>query len=199
MPGGVFSTAKLHAMTIRESATDGSDFTNPDADYRRLFLGEDGKLHVKDSAGTVTDPYTGGSFTAVQASSVTGDGSGNLTNSTTGSWVDVTSASITFTTTARRVKLGFIGVAANDNASGLTSFTFDVDGSPQGGTLGLVRDQMDGTASRFRNVSFTFMTAALTAASHTFKVQWRVSTGTSTLLNASASAVWHFWAEECPT
>src|SRR6187551_3470225 len=42
-------------MTIRESANDGSDFTNPGADYRRLFLGEDGQLHVKDSAGTVTD------------------------------------------------------------------------------------------------------------------------------------------------
>jgi hypothetical protein len=55
MPGGIFSTAKLFGMTIRESATDGSDFTNPDADYRRLFLGEDGQLHVKDSAGSVTD------------------------------------------------------------------------------------------------------------------------------------------------
>lgn len=60
MPGGVFSTAKLHAMTIRESANDGSDFTSPDADYRRLFLGEDGLLHVKDSAGTVSSPYTSG-------------------------------------------------------------------------------------------------------------------------------------------
>jgi hypothetical protein len=55
MAGGVFSSAKLNGMTIRESATDGSDFTNPDADYRRLFLGEDGQLHVKDSAGAVTD------------------------------------------------------------------------------------------------------------------------------------------------
>jgi hypothetical protein len=52
---GLFSLAKLFGMTIRESANDGSDFTNPDADYRRLFLGEDGQLHVKDSAGAVTD------------------------------------------------------------------------------------------------------------------------------------------------
>jgi hypothetical protein len=52
---GLFSVAKLFGMTIRESATDGSDFTNPDADYRRLFLGEDGQLHLKDSAGAVTD------------------------------------------------------------------------------------------------------------------------------------------------
>lgn len=52
---GLFSLHRLFGITIRESATDGSDFTNPDADYRRLFLGEDGQLHVKDSAGTVTD------------------------------------------------------------------------------------------------------------------------------------------------
>lgn len=50
-----FSTTPLFGMTIRESANDGSDFTNPGADYRRLFLGEDGQLHVKDSAGAVTD------------------------------------------------------------------------------------------------------------------------------------------------
>jgi hypothetical protein len=55
MAGGVFSEAQLFGMTIRESATDGSDFTNPGVDYRRLFLGEDGLLHLKDSAGTVTD------------------------------------------------------------------------------------------------------------------------------------------------
>jgi hypothetical protein len=52
---GLFSLEKLFGITIRESANDGSDFTNPDADYRRLFLGEDGQLHVKDSAGAVTD------------------------------------------------------------------------------------------------------------------------------------------------
>ena len=48
------SEAQTYGLTIRESATDGSDFTTPPADYRRLFLGEDGTLHVKDSAGTVT-------------------------------------------------------------------------------------------------------------------------------------------------
>lgn len=49
------SDALTYGLTIRESANDGSDFTNPSADYRRLFLGEDGQLHVKDSAGAVTD------------------------------------------------------------------------------------------------------------------------------------------------
>jgi len=48
-------THKTFAIKIRESATDGSDFSNPDADYRVLFLGEDAGLHLKDSAGAVTD------------------------------------------------------------------------------------------------------------------------------------------------
>lgn len=47
-------THKIYAIKIRESADDGSDFSNPDTDYRMLFLGEDGNLHAKDSAGTVT-------------------------------------------------------------------------------------------------------------------------------------------------
>lgn len=64
---GLFSAAKLFGMTIRESATDGSDFTNPDADYRRLFLGEDGLLHLKDSAGTVTDVGGGSGSVATDA------------------------------------------------------------------------------------------------------------------------------------
>jgi hypothetical protein len=76
MAGGVFSTAKLHAMTIRESATDGSDFTNPDADYRRLFLGEDGQLHVKDSAGAVTD--IGSATTADHNHTAAGGDGGDL-------------------------------------------------------------------------------------------------------------------------
>jgi|SRR6185503_6775073 len=54
-----FSLANLFGITLRESANDGSDFTNPDADYRRLFLGEDGLLHLRDSAGTVTTPGVG--------------------------------------------------------------------------------------------------------------------------------------------
>lgn len=52
------NTTLIYGVHIRESATDGSDFTNAAADYRVLFLGEDGLLHVKDSSGTVTSPYS---------------------------------------------------------------------------------------------------------------------------------------------
>ena len=41
-------------IILQEAADDGSDFSNPSADYRVVFLGEDGSLHAKDSSGTVT-------------------------------------------------------------------------------------------------------------------------------------------------
>lgn len=69
------SEALTFGLTIRESATDGSDFTNPVADYRRLFLGEDGNLHLRDSAGTVTD--VGGSSGAVATDAIW-DAAGDL-------------------------------------------------------------------------------------------------------------------------
>jgi hypothetical protein len=57
---GAIEDEKAYALLIRESADDGSDFTNPPADYRRLFVGEDGDIHLKDPAGTVTDFPAGG-------------------------------------------------------------------------------------------------------------------------------------------
>lgn len=51
------NTTLIYGIHLRESADDGSDFSNAAADYRVLFLGEDGFLHVKDSSGTVTDAY----------------------------------------------------------------------------------------------------------------------------------------------
>lgn len=47
-------------LIVQEAASDGSDFSNPAADYRVFFIGEDGDLHLKDSAGTVTDFPEGG-------------------------------------------------------------------------------------------------------------------------------------------
>lgn len=82
---GLFSLTKIFGVTIRESATDGSDFTNPDADYRRLFLGEDGALHLKDSAGSVTDVAAGGDS---HGSSIAYDLGGDVTMTTANTGYD---------------------------------------------------------------------------------------------------------------
>jgi hypothetical protein len=48
--------ANIYGVQIRESANDGSDFSNAVTDYRILFVGEDGLFHLKDSSGSVTTP-----------------------------------------------------------------------------------------------------------------------------------------------
>lgn len=48
-------------VILEEVAADGSATVTPAADHRALFLGEDGALHLKDSAAAVTD--VGGSET----------------------------------------------------------------------------------------------------------------------------------------
>lgn len=53
------SDNKFPKVILEERATDGSDTSNPAADHRALFLGEDGGLHLRDSSGTVTDVSSG--------------------------------------------------------------------------------------------------------------------------------------------
>jgi hypothetical protein len=74
------NTTLIYGIHIRESANDGSDFTNAAADYRVLFLGEDGVWHAKDSAGTVTEPFTGGSSSV--ATDTIWDAAGDLVQGT---------------------------------------------------------------------------------------------------------------------
>jgi hypothetical protein len=57
------NTTLIYGVHIRESANDGSDFTNAATDYRVMFVGEDGLFHLKDSAGTVTTPAFGNPMT----------------------------------------------------------------------------------------------------------------------------------------
>jgi hypothetical protein len=66
------NTTLIYGIHIRESANDGSDFTNAAADYRVLFLGEDGELHKKDSSGTVT------AFAGSGIAATIGDAKGDL-------------------------------------------------------------------------------------------------------------------------
>jgi hypothetical protein len=71
---GIASDNLFPKVIIRESANDGSDFSNPTADYRVWFVGEDGSMHLKDSAGTVTDfPAGGGSGIAATIFDAKGD------------------------------------------------------------------------------------------------------------------------------
>lgn len=104
----------------------------------------------------------------------------DLTTSST-SYVDATSLTRTLTTAAVRCMVVFSAVVSC-TSSGTVSVDVAVDGTRQGQTLGLVCVQSAG----FATVSFTFFTDVLTAASHTIKIQWRVSAGTGTMWSSAA-------------
>jgi hypothetical protein len=55
------SDNKFPKIILEERLSDGSDTASPAADHRALFLGEDGALHLRDSAGAVTGVGTGSS------------------------------------------------------------------------------------------------------------------------------------------
>jgi len=114
-------------------------------------------------------------------------------STTSTSLVDFTGASITLTTGANPALVGFAGFASNTNANANTFFNIDVDGSLQLGVEGLQFEEPAGNVQH--NVSFVMMLAALTAASHTFKLQWKVAAGTSTSGGDSNNNV-NYWVKE---
>lgn len=94
------------------------------------------------------------------------------TTSTT--WIDLTGASITMTTGANRVLLLAAFTSSNDTVTGGCQYTFLMDATRYGGSNGLLRFHED-TANLVKPVTMVFLTPALSAGSHTFKVQWQVN------------------------
>lgn len=101
--------------------------------------------------------------------------SGDLTTSST-TFVDATGITVTITTAAVRclviATLSAIGPTAPSNVA----VDLAIDGTREGQTYGLT---LHGAGNC--NLSFSHLTDVLSAASHTFKIQWRVDGGTGTL------------------
>lgn len=176
---GLFSVAKLFGITLRESANDGSDFTNPDADYRRLFLGEDALLHLRDSAGAVTGVGAGGllkvsevTFTSNVSVTATTEGTGNTV---------VTAGAVTFDGATPCILEFYCWAAQPDNTAANRALRLGwVDGGTAIGVFSLHATQVAGVNNLIpifaRSSAFT-----PTAASHTYGVESWVSAGTGTV------------------
>jgi len=125
--------------------------------------------------------------------------SGNYTiSSATFTDIDGTNLSFTVTTGARRVKMSFAGsVLCGATANQQIFLDVTVDGTRQGGTVGLVgfRNANDTTQRRF-NGSFTYLTDVLSAGSHTFKFQWAAASGTATIEADGSANSPRWWVEE---
>lgn len=129
-------------------------------------------------AGTDSGTHLG---RLLQAARVTRTAADDTTTSST--FADATGLTSTITTGAHRVMLYFTGSggASGSNELGLS---FAVDGARvDGATYGLMA-----TTGQDRDLSMFYLTDVLTAASHTFTVQFKVSAGTGTIF-ASGTAV----------
>lgn len=120
----------------------------------------------------------------------------NLTTTST-TFVDATSMSITLTTGAHQALIGVVCLAEHDTAGDNVKLQLDVDGTALGGTDGVANVRWD-TASYRQNMSFTWMTAALTAAAHTFKLQFATRAAGTAVLHASGTQSLVLWVQEMP-
>jgi hypothetical protein len=170
-------------IILVEVATDGSDTATPAADHRAQFLGEDGNLHLKDSAGSVTDVGGGGGGFSPEIG-VHRLTTGDITTAST-TYVD-TGVTVTITTGAVRCLIAFIAMAKNSGATDNAMFDLAIDGTRVGSTA-FGTSFRSGTANG--PISFTYVTDVLTAASHTFKIQYRSSSGSNTATMYASTGV----------
>lgn len=206
------SANKFPKLILEERLADGSDTANPAADHRALFLGEDGLLRLRDSAGGITSILAGvpaedvtfdptglaiiastdvqGALAELDAAVDAGGGASSLASgqvkrtagdvtTTSTSPTDLTGASITFSTGAHRALLAFSG-SWFCSAANTMAIDFDVDGTRIfGGNFPNAWNINH--AGQAAPITIVAITGVLSAASHTFKVQWKTSGGTGTM------------------
>lgn len=112
----------------------------------------------------------GGGFVQVSKVQLT---TGDQTTTST-SFTDVTGLTTTITTGAHRCLVILSCVAVNSASQINTAIDLAIDGTRQGQTYGLAIAQgaQPGAAPNMQG-GFTYLTSALSAASHTFKIQFR--------------------------
>lgn len=169
------------AFKAPDSIASNVTFTLPSADgAANTYLGTNG-------SGTL-------SFTALPTfDRVQVTGADFSTTST--SFVDVTSASLTITTKARPARVGVVGTWINSTAGSINYVDVDVDGTKQSGVANGLLDYRENTGNYRSNMSFVQQTAALSAGSHTFKIQMRVNANTGTIISSGGDSFF-MWVGE---
>lgn len=115
------------------------------------------------------------------------EGTDYTTTSTSFTDIDATDMALTVTTGGGDFEFHFSGCVVNGTVSARTYFDVLVDGVAFAGDDGLLVVTSQSSASPV-NASFSIRIPSLSAASHTFKVQWKVSAGTSTMHAGAGTA-----------
>lgn len=131
--------------------------------------------HVRDELNALKTP----------ASDVKNLTIGTDTTTTSTSFVDIdsTNLAITFTTGGGDCMVGFTGTVSIGGTYRVL-FNVMIDGADAVATDGLVET----AAATGAAVGFVYLATGLSAASHTFKLRWKVSGGTATFYRGAGTA-----------
>lgn len=114
---------------------------------------------------------------------IVNEGANYSTSSTSFADIDSTDLSATVTTAGGNMDITFVGYIDSDTGGARTYFDLLVDGARwYGDDGGGVYVLLDGP------FCFRAFVTGLSAASHTFKMQWKVSAGTSTMYAGAGTA-----------
>lgn len=113
--------------------------------------------------------------------------------------VDGTNLSLSLTTVGGDVLIGFASAVNYSASGGLIYFDVEIDGTRFGLNDGIVLINSP-TANGTMNASFVVLKTGLSAASHTFKLQWKVNSGTAKIFAGAATSAAdlhpQFWVRE---
>ena len=171
------------------NGTDGELITwDANAAPATVAVGTSGQVLTSNGAGAAPTFQAAAAGTAPVFDRVVRT-AGDVTT-TSATLVDFTGATVTFTTGAFPVQFSQVGAVSTATAGHRTDFNVDLDsGTLMFGTSG---HSVSGPVANYQaDASFSGQTAALSAASHTIKLQWLVTAGTSTMQADSGRA--HMW------
>lgn len=185
-------------LTWPEAAAPGTPASGKVVTYAKT----DGKMYSKDDAGVETLMSAGAGSAALVGASVIWTNASNYTRtgSTTFADVDATNLSHTITTGAHRVQIGAAFSAAVASTGQFMMIDFTVDSTRLGSTDGLVVVSNFGGAGLYATSLVVVTPSALSAASHTFRLQFAVGNAshTGTIFATSALSPVSFWVNELP-
>lgn len=167
---------------------------NPDGDVRPIANGPavlaagldpDGLPHILavDADGNLSG---GGGSSDLASAHYTRTAGDYTTTSTSFVDVDATNLALTIVTQARRVMIVVSAIAKNAAVSQVVRLDVDLDGARLGMTDGLASYHAFANGGQ-GNIGFTWITDVLSAGSHIFKLQWKVSGSTGTLFGGGGA------------